>query len=158
MSLLRLLALLILLPLPLAAQTQIELGGVRANPDAEVEIAADSLSVDQSSGEAVFSGNVTVGQGDLRLGAGQITVVYDRTSGQIARLRASGGVTLVTATEAAEAATADYDLITGVLTLAGDVLLTQGQSALSADSMLVNLRDGTARMEGRVRTVFRQAE
>ena len=73
-----------------------------------------------------------------------------------AQLRATGGVTFVTATEAAEAQSADYNLTNGTLVLRGEVLLTQGASALSADEMLVNLSSGTAQMTGRVRTVFQQ--
>jgi lipopolysaccharide export system protein LptA len=40
--------------------------------------------------------------------------------------------------------------------LTGDVLLTQGASALSANQMTVNVNTGTAQMSGRVRTVFQQ--
>jgi lipopolysaccharide export system protein LptA len=99
---------------------------------------------------------VLIGQGEMRISAGVVRVVYDDASGQIAQLMASGGVTLVTATEAAEAQSAEYDLTTGLLTMTGDVLLTQGASALSAERMVVNLTENTARMEGRVRTVFQQ--
>ena len=154
----RSLAILALLTLPFAAlaQTNIALGGLNADPSAPVEITADALSVDQDSGQATFEGNVVIGQGDLRVAAGSVRVVYDAETGDIARLLASGGVTFVTATEASEAANADYDLRAGVLRLSGDVLLTQGASALSADSMTVNLNTGAARMEGRVRTVFQQ--
>jgi len=138
------------------SQTDIALGGISADPTAPVEVTADSLTVDQDSRSAVFTGNVVIGQGDLRIAAGEVRVIYDEATGDIGQLLASGGVTFVTATEAAEAQNADYNLTTGLLTLTGDVLLTQGGSALSADSMTVNLADGTARMEGRVRTVFQQ--
>lgn len=148
---------LLLLPTVAPAQTDITLGGLSADPSAAVEISADSLSVDQSSGQAVFSGEVVIGQGDLRIAAARVEVIYDEATGDIARLRATGGVTFVTATEAAEAQSADYDLQAGTLVLTGEVLLTQGASALAADRMQVNLTDGTARMDGRVRTVFQQA-
>ena len=138
------------------AQTNIDLGGLSADPTAPVEVSADSLTVDQDTGTAVFSGNVLIGQGDLRMSAAQVRVVYDGDTGDIARLVASGGATFVTATEAAEAQEADYDLTSGTLTLRGEVLLTQGASALSADEMVVNLNDGTAQMTGRVRTTFQQ--
>jgi lipopolysaccharide export system protein LptA len=149
------LVLAILVPFTAHAQTSIALSGVSADPDAPVEVTADSLTVDQDSGSAVFSGNVLIGQGDLRLSAAQVQVFYDEASGEIARFVASGGVTLATATEAAEAQDADYDLTAGTLVMTGDVLLTQGASALSAERMTVNLRQGTAVMDGRVRTVFR---
>lgn len=141
---------------PAVAQTNIALGGVSADPDAPVEVTADSLSVDQDTGTAIFTGNVKVGQGDLRLAAQTVRVVYAEETGDIAQLVASGGVTFATATEAAEAQDADYDLTRGTLELTGDVLLTQGASALSADRMTVDLNTGQAQMSGRVRTVFRQ--
>lgn len=149
-------ALLILAPLGAVAQTNIALGGLNADPTEAVEITADQLTVDQDSRSATFVGNVIIGQGELRIAAGTVQVIYDDASGQIAQLMASGGVTLVTATEAAEAQSAEYDLTTGLLTMTGEVLLTQGASALSADRMVVNLTDNTARMDGRVRTVFQQ--
>lgn len=154
----RLLTVLALIGLtqPALAQTNIDLGGITTDPGAPVEVTADSLSVDQATGTAVFSGNVVVGQGDLRMSAGSVQVVYAETTGDIARLIASGGVTFATATEAAEAANADYDLTSGTLTLTGDVILTQGASALSADSMIINVETGSAQMQGRVRTVFQQ--
>jgi lipopolysaccharide export system protein LptA len=92
----------------------------------------------------------------LRMSASRIEVVYGDSTGDISSLMASGGVTFVTATEAAEAASADYDLTAGTLTMRGDVLLTQGASAISADTMRVNLSTGAAQMDGRVRTIFNQ--
>lgn len=145
-----------LLAAPAFAQTNINLGGIRADRSAPVEVAADSLTVDQDTGTAVFSGNVVIGQGDLRLSASSVRVIYDEATGDITKLNASGGVTFVTATEAAEAQTAVYDLTSGTIVLTGDVLLTQGASALSANQMTVNVNTGTAQMSGRVRTVFQQ--
>jgi len=141
---------------PATAQTNINLGGIAADPSAPVEVTADNLNVDQDTGSAVFSGNVVIGQGDLRLSAPSVQVTYGADSGDITRLQATGGVTFATATEAAEAQSADYNLASGLLTLNGNVLLTQGQSALSADSMVLDLNAGTAQMNGRVRTVFQQ--
>ena len=138
------------------AQTNINLGVINADPNAAVEITADSLSVDQGSGTAIFQGNVVLGQGDLRLSAGRVQVVYNDASGDISRLDASGGVTFVTATEAAEASNAEYNLDAGTLTMSGNVLLTQGASAISADTMRINLSTGAAQMDGRVRTIFNQ--
>lgn len=150
------LAVALLAAAPAMAQTNINLGGIRADSSAAVEIAADNLSVDQNTGTAVFSGNVIIGQGDLRLSAGSVRVVYSDATGDIAELKATGGVTFATATEAAEAQAADYNLTTGTLTLTGDVLLTQGASALTAQRMTVNVDTGVAQMSGRVRTVFQQ--
>lgn len=146
----------LVLAVPATAQTNIDLGGIAADPSAPVEVTADNLNVDQDTGSAVFSGNVVIGQGDLRLSAPSVQVSYAAETGDITRLQASGGVTFATATEAAEAQSADYNLASGLLTLNGDVMLTQGKSALSSDSMILDLNAGTAQMSGRVRTVFQQ--
>ena len=144
-----------LLILPAAAIAQsVALGGLSADPAAPVEVTSETLSVDQATGAAIFTGNVVIGQGELRLSAGEVEVRYDEASGQIARLLASGGVTLATPSEAAEAQDADYDLTAQTLTLTGEVLLTQAGSAISADRMVVDLAAGTAQMEGNVRTIL----
>lgn len=145
----------LVLAAPAAAQ-ELSLGGpFVADPEAPLEVTSDALSVDQASGGATFSGNVVVAQGALRLQAGEVEVRYDEENQEIARLLATGGVTLVTAEEAAEAEAADYDLAAGTLTLTGEVLLTQGGSAISADRMVVDLDAGTARLDGNVRTILR---
>lgn len=141
---------------PVFAQTNINLGAINVDPSASFEITADNLSIDQTSGTAIFQGNVVLGQGDLRLSAGRVQVIYNDASGDISNLSATGGVTFVTATEAAEATSAEYNLDAGTLTLSGDVLLTQGASAISSDTMRINLSTGAAQMEGSVRTIFNQ--
>ena len=140
------------------AQTNIALGGLTVDTTAAIEVIADSLSVDQDTGIAIFDGNVLISQGDLRITAGRVEVVYGTDTSQIARLVATNGVTFVTATEAAEAQEADYDITTGTLVLSGEVLLTQGNSAISAGRMRINVADGTATMDGRVRTVLQQGD
>lgn len=134
--------------------TNLALSGFEFDGDAAIEVTADSLSVDQNTGVATFLGNVIIGQGVIRLSAAEVRVVYSDDTGAIARFVATGGITFVTENEAAEAESAEYDLTTGVLVLSGSVLLTMGASALSADLMTVSLNDGTARLEGNVRTVL----
>ncbi len=138
------------------AQTNVDLGGITVDQTAAIEVTADSLSVDQETGQAVFEGNVLIIQGGLRLTAGRVEVIYGTVTSEIARLIASGGITFVTSQEAAEATQANYDVATGELVLTGDVLLTQGASAISAGQMTINVTDGTATMDGRVRTVLQQ--
>lgn len=146
--------LLMLAALPGLAQT-VAFGGIKADVSAPVELSADSLSVNQSTGQAVFSGNVRIGQGEMKLAADEVVVHYVKDSQQkIDTLEATGNVTLVSGPDAAEAERAVYEVATGNITLSGQVLLTQGQNILSGDSMQVNLADGTAQVTGRVRSVL----
>jgi lipopolysaccharide export system protein LptA len=143
---------------PLAARRTCRWAALRrATPPRPVEVTSETLSVDQATGRGLHRQRRR-GQGDLRLQAGEVEVRYDEEGGEIARLLATGGVTLATAHEAAEAQEADYDLAAGTLTLTGEVLLTQGPSAISADRMVVDLEAGTALMEGNVRTVLQRGE
>ena len=147
----------LLLSLATAATAQgtgVAFGTIRQDTGLPVEVTADNLSVDQATGTAVFTGNVVIGQGDMRLSAAKVLVVYRQEADGIQRLEATGGVTLVSGPDAAEAERADYNIDDGTIVMTGDVLLSQGRSALSADRMSVRLSDGTAEMSGRVRTVL----
>lgn len=140
----------------LAAQAQqVAFGGIRADISAPVEITSDTLSVNQADGSATFSGNVVIGQGDMRLQAQNVRVEYaqgDRT--RIQKLHASGGVTLASAAEAAEAQEAVYEVTSGTIVLSGNVLLTQGANVMSGQKLTVDLSSGTGQMDGRVRTIL----
>ena len=142
-----------LLAFTASAQTSLSVGGFITDSDAPVEMTADKLTVSQSDGSAQFEGNVIIAQGGIRLAASLVTVTYLEAGG-IDRLNASGGVTLVTQTESAKAETAEYDLTNRQLMMRGEVVLIQGQNAISADSMNIDLASGAAVLEGRVRTVL----
>ena len=141
------------LALPTFSQTSLSVGGFSSNPDEPIEMTADKLTVSQTDGSARFDGHVVIAQGNIKIMA-QLVVVTYLESGGIGQLSASGGVIVVTQTGSAEAKFADYDLSSHSLALSGDVLLTQGQSMISSDTMNINLTTGAAVIEGRVRTVL----
>ena len=130
-------------------------GGIKSDTSQPVEVTADQLSVNQTDGTATFTGNVVVIQGDLRLGATTVRVEYatdDRT--RVERIVASGGVTLVSADEAAEAKDAVYTVANGQVVMTGDVLLTQNGGTIAGQKLSVDLKTGTGQMDGRVRTII----
>lgn len=137
----------------LSAQV-VEFGGLKADPTKPVEVTSDSLSVNQTDGTATFSGNVVVVQGEMRLSAAEVLVEYAEGGKGIARLHATGDVLLAGPTEAAEADEAIYTIASGEVVMKGDVLLTQGGTAVSGQTMVMDLATGIGRMEGRVTTTF----
>jgi lipopolysaccharide export system protein LptA len=137
-----------------AQEATIAFGGLKQDTSLPVEIEADSLTVNNADGTAVFTGNVLVGQGEMRLSAGSVRVEYGTDGKTINRLFASGGVTLANQSEAAEAQEAIYTIGSGEVVMTGSVLLTQGQTALSGQKLVINLQSGTGTMEGRVQTTF----
>lgn len=144
-----------LAPLTVAAQNaNVSFGGLKQDTRLPVEVKAETLNVNQADGSATFTGNVRVAQGEMRLAAQSVRVEYGESGKSIEKLHASGGVTLASATDAAEAKEAVYTIATGLVVMTGDVLLTQGKSAISGQKLVIDLKAGTGRMEGGVSTIF----
>ena len=155
--------LLTLSPLMVLAQgAAISLGGEGHDTSQPVEVSADSLDINQEDGSALFQGNVVVIQGEVRMAAEEVRVLYstgeDDSAGTIDRILATGGVTLVTAAEAAESADAEYTVESGDIVMTGNVLLTQGVNTLGGDRLTIDLEASTGRMVGNVRTIFQSGE
>jgi lipopolysaccharide export system protein LptA len=137
-----------------AQTTSVAFGTIKQDTGLPVEVTSDTLAVDQATGTAVFTGNVVIGQGEMRLAAPRVLVIYDQTKSAIAAMEATGGVTLVSGADAAEAERADYSIKDGIIVMSGNVLLDQGLNAVSSDRMTVQLETGTAQMSGRVKTII----
>ena len=123
-----------LAPVAAFSQAKVALGGLKQDTTLPVEVTADELAVNQADGAATFSGNVLVIQGAMRMTAATVRVQYAADGKGIAQLNATGGVTYVNATDAAEAAEAAYTIASGEMILSGNALLTQGQGAISGQS------------------------
>ncbi len=133
----------------------VSVGGLDHDTSQPVEVTSDSLNIDQDAGLVVFTGNVLIVQGDLRISAGEARIEYEEgNQGEVERMRASGGVTFVKGPDAAEAREAVYEVGAGTLSMTGDVLFTQNQTTLAGDRLLIDLDAGTGQVEGNVRTVF----
>ncbi len=149
----------LLLTNPALAQVDIGFGGVSYDESQPVEVTADGLTIDQATGEAVFNGNVIVVQGDLRMAAGAVRIVYSTDGAQeVSEVIATGGVLVTRGADAAEGGSARFDVSTALLTLSGNVLVTQGPTAIAGDSMVVDMRTGSGSVDGRVRTVLSGSE
>ena len=61
---------------------------------------------------------------------------------------------MVSGPDAAEAARAEYNIVTGMIKMQGDVLLVQGDNAITGDTLIVDTTAGTARVSGRVKTLL----
>ena len=146
----------------LAQGAAISLGVSDHDSDTPVEITSESLELDQGGGAAIFTGNVIVAQGDIRMTCQRMRVEYgdgaDGAKNEIKVIRMFGNVTFVSAAEAAESDEAVYTLSTEMLVMSGNVLVTQGPTALSANRLIYDLQSGDGRMEGNVKTVLQQVK
>ena len=141
--------------IPISAQTAIGFGGAEHDSSQPIEVTSDSLSVDQVTGNAVFSGNVVIVQGDLRIAAGEVSVIYSTGEvQQVSDVLATGGVLMTRGQDAAEGAQAEYSVENGSVLLSGDVMVTQGQTTIAGDRLNIDLNTGNGTVEGRVRTIL----
>ena len=155
-----------------------QFGGFATDPNAPINIEADSLDVDDRSKTAVFNGNVLATQGDFQMRSQALQVFYAGQAGggtqqaatadpgagaQLSRLRASGGVKISSAKD--QRATADwaiFEVQKQQITIGGNVVVSQGLNVMRGDKLVVDLKTGRSRFEtpgkgkkpGRVRGVF----
>lgn len=114
-------------------------------------ITSDRLEMDDQSHKAVFSGNVLVVEGEMRLTAETMTVVYKQdgakkgsTSAEVKEVLASGRVRLQDGTHDGSAASALYDTQRRTLELRGKgkelaSIQSEGQNRLEGDRIKLQL-------------------
>lgn len=151
---------------PAAQEANSPFGSFRHDSTQPIEITSDKLSVNQTRKLATFSGTVVAGQGTLRLTAAEMQIFYDAEekpaaesqTGAIRLMKATGRVFLSNGSEAAEGDWAEYDVASGIIRMGGNVLLTQGENAISGTELWIDLNAGVGEITGRVKTVFKPAE
>ena len=127
-----------------------------------LEIRSEELNIEQNTGKATFSGSVMATQGNLILTAVTIVVEYalknSRMTSEMKKLTANKDVTIVSDTQSAVANKVVYDIKSENIIMTGDVILKEGLSATSGDRLTINLKTGSRRMEGNVRTLILSEE
>jgi len=135
----------------------------QANTDAPIDIEADVLEVDDKQKQAVFKGNVVARQAGFSLKAKELAVYYagqpsgDITSanadagganGRIRRIEAKGKVLVTTNDDqSATSEWANFDVEQQVVTIGGNVVLSQGENVLRGDRLVIDLQSGKSRFE-----------
>ncbi|WP_380880070.1 LptA/OstA family protein [Sphingomonas sp. DBB INV C78] len=148
-------ALLLSTLLILSAGPALSQGSVSAlkghNSNAPVDVEADRIEVQDRADRAIFSGNVQVRQADMTMNAARLTVAYSggASGTQIQRLDASGGVTVRSPSETARGSVAIYDLDRRLITMLGNVTLTQGQNTVNGGRLVIDLNSGRSTIDGK---------
>ncbi len=122
---------------------------------APIDVDADRIDVLDKQNQAIFAGNVRVRQGTLTMEADRIKIAYSRPAKGdpvIQRLDADGNVRLATPSERATSRFGIYDVERRVLTLIGNVQLTQGTTKASGNRLTIDLASGRSTLDGRTST------
>ena len=136
--------------------------------DQPIQIDAATLEVRDKIKVATFSGNVVVVQGDTTLKCPTLVVFYGQEIGiggapsgtaaaktplipnnaqNIRRIEAKGGVTVFSKDQNASGDFGVYDLQSKTITLTGNVVVSQGQSVVHGERVVVDTVTGNARVE-----------
>lgn len=124
---------------------------------APIDVDADRIDVLDQQNQAIFSGSVRVRQGSLTLEANRIKVAYSRPASgrsdpEIQRLDADGNVRLATPSERASSRFGIYDVEKRILTLIGNVVLTQGTTRVQGNRLTIDLSTGRSTLDGQTST------
>ena len=120
------------------------------NSNAPVDMAANSIEVQDRADRVIVSGNVRITQAGLTLTAPRVTIAYSRAGGtDVNRLDATGGVVVTKGDESASGNVAIYDLDRRLITMVGNVELRQRGNNLRGGRMVIDLNSGRATVDGR---------
>ncbi|MGD9502181.1 MAG: LptA/OstA family protein [Methyloceanibacter sp.] len=175
---------------PATAQTLTNaFGGLSESSGDPIDIESDALVVHDKEKYATFRGNVKAVQGTTTLRAKELNVHYvgggslapgnkdggekaaDAKDGktakgdqaQISKIEAKGEVVIVSDKDQTTSSDwAIYDVPAQLVTVGGNVVLTQGQNVLKGDRLIIDLKTGESRFEnsgsqatgGRIRALF----
>jgi lipopolysaccharide export system protein LptA len=137
------------------------LQGFSQNRDQPVHIRAQTFEIRDKERTATFSGNVQVVQGDTTIRCKSLVVTYVTAAGaglraaqpgpggrtQISKLDALGGVVVTQHDQTATGDVGHFDLKTNIITLRGNVVVSQGGNVMRGERLVVDLNTGVSRVE-----------
>jgi lipopolysaccharide export system protein LptA len=153
------------------------IGGAQAQiqGDAPIDVSADEFESLDAQGLAIYRGAVEAVQGQTRLRCSELRVQFAPRrggapsapgvgggTGELQRMTCTGPVYYVTPTQTARGDNAVYEAGPEIITVTGNVVITQGENVATADRAVINTRTNDARLESnnrgsgsrRVRTVL----
>lgn len=135
--------------------------GLQLQGDKPIQIESDKLEVRDNESIAIFTGNVSVVQGDTLLKSGKMTVHYKKKQGadsasaampgggNIERMEVDGKVYVKSKTQVATGDRGTFDMATEIMTLTGEeVVLTEGQNVIVGCKLTVEMKTGAAKLDG----------
>jgi lipopolysaccharide export system protein LptA len=120
------------------------------NSNAPVDFDAGSIEVQDRADRVILAGGVRVTQAGMTVTSQRMTVAYSRQGGtDVNRLDATGGVVVTKGDERASGNVAIYDLDRRLITMVGNVQLTQRGNRLNGGRLVIDLNSGRATVDGR---------
>ncbi len=119
------------------------------NSNAPVNFSAGQIELQDRADRVVLSGGVTATQAGLTIRAARLTAKYSNRGGiDVNILDAAGGVTITKDDLRATSDAAIYDLDSDLITLLGNVKLSQGANRLNGGRIMIDLNAGRSTITG----------
>ena len=142
-----------------------------------IDITADELELVDAQHLAIWRGDVEALQGRNRMRADVLNIYFSgepsaasastgapgRNWGKVQKVVSEGNVFFISPSQTARGDHGLYDLASNSITITGDVIVSQGQSVVHGDKMIIDVKTGHATMAsnakgrgvpGRVRGIF----
>src|SRR5262245_2119450 len=152
-------------------------GSFKSDPNAPMDIEANTLDVHETAGKAIFKGDVRAQQGDLLLRALELTAFYSgqgglglagatasdgaKEKGQVTRLEARNGVRIISNDgHSASGKWANLDVKANTALLGGGVFITKpGEDptkpgAIKGDRLKIDLTTGISHVESEAQAIL----
>ncbi|MEJ8630830.1 LptA/OstA family protein [Sphingomonas sp. I4] len=125
---------------------------VKHDSRAPVDFGADVIELQDKQNRGVLTGNVSLRQAEMTLTAARVVIIYTGQviggKPQVSRFEASGNVVVKRPNQTARANYGIYDLNRRVITMLGNVTLTQDGNTVNGGRLTINLDTGRAVIDG----------
>ena len=150
-----------------AAATQGEgMAAFKTDPNAPINIEADELEINDTAKVAIFRGTVRADQGGFIINSSELHAFYKGEAGladvtrtaegaegkkpqtELTRIEAKKNV-FITSSEGRTASgdSAEYNAKTSMITMGGDVVLTQGENMVRGSRLLIDMNSGETKID-----------
>ncbi|WP_339744204.1 LptA/OstA family protein [uncultured Maricaulis sp.] len=118
------------------------------DPSQPLDTIAERIENLDSEGRTILSGNVDITQGDRRIMADRVELVWTQPAnggrGDIERVIATGQVRYFSPLQNATGDRGVYEMGSDTITLTGDVVITQGENVITTTRFVSNLTSGNS--------------
>ena len=139
-----------------SAETQIGLTSFKIDPNAEIEITADSMTFNSETNVTEFFDGVVVIYGQLKLTAKALKISQTNEPGTTKNIEldASGPIAISNNKSFIIGDRAVFNKENQELKIIGNVNLSQEGNIISGEELILNLKDGIAKIKGSVKTIL----
>lgn len=126
------------------AEVANSLGLSPKDTNAPIQVSSDRFDADLNAKTGVYSGNVLVIQGEMKLRADKMRI--NTTAGKPDKIYADGNVVFVAPSGSAKGDAGVYDVAPRMITMTGRVVLTKEKNVMRGTTLVVNLVTGRANL------------